>query len=231
MSTRRTYPYLKVATPAASSGTVNEDKAIQHLLYSSLTREQIIDFVRIYKVSKAAGIYGALDIILGIRTDELPKRIHVVEARLTSAEAVISSIPVLETLRTSTKLKREPSENLDEKPDTSLQGAKRVRTAVFEEEPMSKIAPESENVSQATNVRVPAKTHRRGCPGNFWNCQPSELKPRTYWSSFKKFREHYKTHLEDHRVEGHRWQCHLCDHDPFWGNGHDLIQHLYDNHF
>lgn len=78
ISSRHTYPYLKVATPAASPGTVNEDKAIQHLLHSSLTREQIIDFVRIYKVSKAAGIYGALDIILGIRTDELPKRIHVV---------------------------------------------------------------------------------------------------------------------------------------------------------
>ena len=92
-------------------------------------------------------------------------------------------------------------------------------------------APEHAGMSETRDALGPVKTHRRGCPGNCWNCKPAELKPRTYWTSFKKFREHYQIHLEDHRVNGHRWQCRLCDHDSFGGNGHDLMQHLWDTHF
>jgi hypothetical protein len=68
--------YLKVSTPAKSPDTVDEDKAIQMLLQGGLTLEQIIDFVRIYRVSKEAGNHEALDIILGVQTDELLERIH-----------------------------------------------------------------------------------------------------------------------------------------------------------
>ncbi|RYN70830.1 hypothetical protein AA0117_g10146 [Alternaria alternata] len=125
---------------------------------------------------------------------------------------------------------REPSEDFNKKPDAPFQGVKGAYTATMERYKLKSV-PEFVGMSEATEASGPANTHRRGCPGNCWNCKPKELKPRTYWTSFKKFREHYKTHLEDHRVEGHCWQCHLCDLDSFGGNGHDLMQHLWDAHF
>jgi hypothetical protein len=66
------------STSAQLSGTVDEDKAIQLLLQRGLSPEQIIEFVRIHKKSKDAGNHAALDIISGVRTDELPERIHTV---------------------------------------------------------------------------------------------------------------------------------------------------------
>ena len=66
------------STPTQLSGTVDEDKAIQLLLQRGLSPEQIIEFVRIHKESKDAGNHAALDIISGVRTDELPERIHTV---------------------------------------------------------------------------------------------------------------------------------------------------------
>ncbi|CAI9634144.1 unnamed protein product [Alternaria burnsii] len=222
--------YPKVSTPAKSPDTVDEDKAIQLLLQGGLRPEQIINFVRIHKVSKEAGNHEALDIISGVQTDELLQRIHRVETLLVSAAPTSSNKSVFTARPTSIRLMREPSEGFDKKLDVSFQEAGRVSTAIMERH-KPKNVPESVDKSGATDVPGPAKTHRRGCPGNCWNCKPRELKPRTYWTSFKKFREHYKTHLEDHRVEGHRWQCHLCDLDSFGGNGHDLMQHLWDAHF
>jgi hypothetical protein len=64
-------------TPANSSGAVNEDKAIQFLL-QSLRPEQIVQCVKIHKDSKDAGNHAALDVISGVQTDELLRRIHTV---------------------------------------------------------------------------------------------------------------------------------------------------------
>ena len=153
------------------------------------------------------------------------------EAFLILTEAVPSFVPTFAALHTPTKLKREPTEDFDQKPISSLQGAKRARTAFTKEQPEPTTALEPAGNSETTGPPRPVKAHRRGCPGNCWNCKPAELKPRTYWTSFKKFREHYRIHMEDHRVDGHRWQCCLCDHGSFGGDGHDLVQHLWDAHF
>jgi hypothetical protein len=63
--------------PAESSGTLNEDKAIRFLL-QSLRPEQIVQCVKIHKVSKDAGNHAALDVISGVHTNELLGRIHTV---------------------------------------------------------------------------------------------------------------------------------------------------------
>jgi hypothetical protein len=63
--------------PAGSSDTVNEDTAIQFLL-QSLRPQQIVQCVKIHKVSKDAGNHAALDVISGVHTDELLWRIHTV---------------------------------------------------------------------------------------------------------------------------------------------------------
>jgi hypothetical protein len=68
--------YLKVSTPAKFPNTVDENKAIQLLLQSGLTPEQIIDFVKIHKASKETGNHEALDIISGVQANELLERIH-----------------------------------------------------------------------------------------------------------------------------------------------------------
>jgi len=72
-------PYIKpeAPTPAASIGAVNEDKAIQFLL-QSLRPEQIVQCVKIHNDSKNAGYHAALDVISGVETDELLRRIHTV---------------------------------------------------------------------------------------------------------------------------------------------------------
>ena len=64
-------------TPAASLGAVDEDKAIQFLL-QSLRPEQIVQCVKIHNDSKDAGYHAALDVISGVQTDELLRRIHTV---------------------------------------------------------------------------------------------------------------------------------------------------------
>jgi hypothetical protein len=59
------------------SGTVNEDEAIRFLL-QSLRPEQIVQYVKIHKVSKDAGNHAALDVISGVHTDDLLWRIYTV---------------------------------------------------------------------------------------------------------------------------------------------------------
>ncbi|OAG14562.1 hypothetical protein CC77DRAFT_559887 [Alternaria alternata] len=216
-------------TPVEPSGTVNEDEAIRFLL-QSLRPEQIVQYVKIHKVSKDAGNHAALDVISGVHTDDLLWRIYTV-AHLMSTGPVPSFRPTFAVLHARTKLKNELSEKFDEKSVSSPQGARCARTTFTEEEPEPINTSGPADFSDTTGPPRPVRAHRRGCPGNHWNCKPAELKPRTYWTSFKKFREHYKIHMEDHRVDGHRWQCCLCDHDSFGGNGHDLAQHLWDAHF
>jgi hypothetical protein len=147
-------------------------------------------------------------------------------------------VPVPAAIPTPMKLKREPSRDFDEKPESSSQGVKRARTASMEDKVPGSIdapkpidAPEPTAVPEPTDIPRPAKRHRRGCPGNFWGCKPAELRARKYWTSFKKFREHFESHMEDYCIKGHRWKCDLCDDDSFGGDGYDLIKHLWDTHF
>jgi len=59
-------------------GTTDKDEAIQFLLRGGSSPEQIVQFVKVHKNSKEAGNHAALDIISGVRIDELPVRIHTV---------------------------------------------------------------------------------------------------------------------------------------------------------
>jgi hypothetical protein len=135
-----------------------------------------------------------------------------------------TTIPIHSTIPVPKKRKRGIYEGLEDKCGVFSQRAKRA--CIIPIYPKS----ESTNSAQPTHTTRPTKSHARGCPGHNWNCKPTELESRTYWTSFKKFREHYETHLEDHRVEGYRWQCLLCNHDSFGGNGHNLVQHLWEIH-
>jgi hypothetical protein len=159
-------------------------------------------------------------------------------------------VPVPAAIPTPMKLKREPSEDFDEKPGSPSQGVKRARTASMEDKVPGSIdvpkptyplgpmypseptdAPEPAAIPEPTDILRPAKRHRRGCPDNFWGCKPAELSARKYWTSFKKFRQHFESHMENYRIEGYRWKCDLCDHDSFGGDGYDLKKHLWDTHF
>ncbi|CAN9320907.1 unnamed protein product [Alternaria alternata] len=146
---------------------------------------------------------------------------------LVSATAPIpETISVLPAVQVSTKPKREPSEDFDEKLYSCPQGVKRVRTICVEEESEFAVIPEPTNASD-----VP-KIVRRGCPGDFWKCKPDELEKRTYWTSFLKFRKHFEAHhLDGNLTDDYRWKCHLCDHDSFGANGHNLMMHFWDTHF
>jgi hypothetical protein len=68
----------EASKPVQMLGTTDEDEAIQFLLRSGLSSEQIVQFVKIHKSSKEAGNHAALDIISGVQMDELPGRIHTV---------------------------------------------------------------------------------------------------------------------------------------------------------
>jgi hypothetical protein len=159
-------------------------------------------------------------------------------------------VPVPAAIPTPMKLKREPSGDFDEKPESPSQGFKRARTASMKHKvPGSMDAPKSPcppkpthtpkptavpgptAVPESTDKTRPTKKHRRGCPGNCWECKPAELSKRKYWTSFKKFRAHFASHMHDYRMEGCRWQCDLCNHDSFGGDGYDLMKHLWDTHF
>ncbi|CAN9284630.1 unnamed protein product [Alternaria alternata] len=242
--------------PVQIFGIMDEDEAIQFLLSGGSSPEQIVQFVKVHKSSKEAGNHAALDIISGVQPDELPGRIHTVEARLISIGHVHRILPVFATgsppaivptiatvplpanahfpepeiipatAPVSTRLKREPSEDFEEKPDSSPEGVKRARTTSMDEESDFPDGPEPKKSSEPTTIT------RRGCPGDFWKCKPNDLEKRTYWTSFKKFRQHFEAyHLENNRTNDYRWKCHLCDHDSFGGNGHGLLLHLWNAHF
>lgn len=166
-------------------------------------------------------------IIPVLATTRSPAIVPLRATSFVSATAPIpKTIPIFPAVQVSTKPKREPSENFDEKLYTCPQGAKRLRTTSVEEESGFAVIPEP------TNAPDVPKIVRRGCPGNFWKCKPDDLEKRTYWTSFLKFRKHFEAHhLDDNLTDDYRWKCHLCDHDSFGANGHNLMVHLWDTHF
>ncbi|CAN9254861.1 unnamed protein product [Alternaria alternata] len=246
----------EASKPIQIVGTRAEDEAIKFLLRGGSSPEQIVQFVKVHKSSKEAGNHAALNIISGVQMDELLGRIHTVEARLMLTGHVpritpviatgspLTTVPIIATVPlptnvllpkpkltpatvpVSTRLKREPSEDFEEKPHSSPQGAKRARTTSMNGDLDFPNGPEPTNPSESTTIT------RRGCPGDFWKCKLDDLKKRTYWTSFKKFRKHFEVHHLKHNVtDDYRWKCHLCDHDSFGGNGHDLMLHLWNVHF
>jgi len=106
-------------------------------------------------------------------------------------------------------------DSVDEDTAPHPQAAKRPRTSYKGKEPAQ------------------ASITREGCPGDDWKCKPEQLKQgRKAWDTLKRFREHFEAeHLEGCRVEGHRWQCPLCDHPSFGGNGSELLKHLWHTHW
>ncbi|CAN9467248.1 unnamed protein product [Alternaria alternata] len=227
----------EASKPIQIVGTRDEDEAIQFLLRGGSSPEQIVQFVKVHKSSKEAGNHAALDIISGVQMDDLPGRIYTVGqyswlndlAKLICVRSTADfdrTRAANHTLPVFMRLKREPSEDFEEKPDSSPEGAKRARTTSMNGELDFPDGPEPTNSSEPITIT------RRGCPGDFWKCKPDDLKKRTYWTSFKKFRKHFDAHHLEHNVtDDYRWKCHLCDHDSFGGNGHDLMLHLWNAHF